>query len=164
MKLPDSLNDWIVLLGMIWGAVSGTIVAIWYLGRGRMAEELLQTPAMRLKDAQLEIQLRDQKIAHIEEMRRIENDHFRKVEEIRAQNDLDHKTLLAQIASTAEHKADIAVRPALEKMAAFEHRQERTEKNQEEFRKEVKADISQVFNKLDDIRKELMGAIQGAHA
>jgi len=49
-------------------------------------------------------------------------------------------------------------------MIAFEHRQERTERSQEEFRKEVKADISQVFNKLDDIRKELMGAIQGAHA
>lgn len=164
MKLPDSLADWITLLLMIWGAVWGSIILIWRLGRGRMAEQILETPAMRLKDAQLEIQLRDQKIAHIEEMRRIEAEHFKKVEEIRAQNDLDHKVLLSQIASTAEHKADIAVRPAFEKMIAFEHRQERTEKNQEEFRKEVKADISQVFNKLDDIRKELMGAIQGAHA
>lgn len=132
-----TLLEWASLIGLIVGGSGTTIVFLWKLGRGNAAEDLLKTPAMKLRQSDIENLIKD------------------KVEESERKNISDHRMIIAQIPSIAEHKAAIAMQPTIEKMIAFEHRQERMEKAQETARVEHREDMNRVFDRLEDILKEV---------
>lgn len=138
MNLFDmNLLEWATLIGLIIGGSGTTIVGLWKLGKGNAAEELLETPAMKLRQSDIEKMIKE------------------KIEAADDKNVVDHKMIIAQIPSIAEHKAAIAMQPTIEKMIAFEHRQERMEKAQETARVEHREDMNRVFDRLEDILKEV---------
>lgn len=142
-----TLLNWATLIGMIVGGAGTTMVALWKMGRGNAAEDLLKTPAMKLQKEQFE------KFVRVS------------LEEVSKKNDLEHKHIMAEIPGVAEHKAAIAVQPAIEKMIAVEHRQARMEAAQETARVEHREDMNKIFGKLDDLKDDIRGIprANGAH-
>lgn len=132
-----NLLEWATLIGLIIGGAGTTVVGLWKLGRGNAAEDLLKTPAMKLRQSDIEKMVKE------------------KIDESEGKNGVDHRMIIAQIPSIAEHKAAIAMQPTIEKMIAFEHRQERMEKAQETARVEHREDMNRVFDRLETILSEV---------
>ncbi len=143
-----TLMNWAQLLGMIVGGAGATIVTLWKLGRGNAAEDLLKTPAMKLERSNIEEFVR------------------KEIDKVVEKNDFDHRHILAEMPGVAEHKAAIAVQPAIEKMIAVEHRQARMEAAQETARVEHREDMNKIFGKLDALKDDIRGIprANGVHA
>jgi hypothetical protein len=122
-----SILDWGQLAALIVGSVISVIALIWGLGKSRMAEQIMRQDSAKLKFLELETAV------------------GRRVESAQEANRADHLSILGQIPSIAEHKASVAVAPAIAMMT-------RIESQQETARREHREDIGRIFTEIDQVK------------
>lgn len=129
-----TVSDWISLGSALWASILSIITIIWYLGRGRIGEQLEDTPAAKLRNARLELEI------------------SKAVKALEDQNRLDHLSILAQIPSIAEHKASAAMAPAMIQIEAMREELGRLRSGQETARQESRDDINRVYQAINGLR------------